>query len=276
MKVDGYIITYRNPDSDGVCSSLAYAEYLKSKGKNYIPFFWGNISEETAYILKSAKIRNVYHDIKMEERPIILIDTHHAAQLPDFTSYDRVIEIIDHHPAGDDDLFPNAEICNFSIGAVATVVADRMLKEGIMNERMALLLGAAIISNTVNFSTSSTTKYDREILNELNQYFKIDEEFVTNMFCSKNQVLQHTTKDVINSDLKKFDIKKYKIGISQIELSNSQELLERLDLFESIRECMKENLFDYFALNIIDCVKQKSYVVTADEKSLTLISKVTL
>lgn len=49
-----YIIGHKNPDTDSVCSAIAYSE-LKNKldsNKKYLPMRAGDISEETKYILK--------------------------------------------------------------------------------------------------------------------------------------------------------------------------------------------------------------------------------
>ena len=52
------IITgHRNPDSDSICSALAYAELKKILGYNVKPVRLGSINPETAYILNRFKVK---------------------------------------------------------------------------------------------------------------------------------------------------------------------------------------------------------------------------
>ncbi|ADN36258.1 Inorganic diphosphatase [Methanolacinia petrolearia DSM 11571] len=47
-----YVIGHRNPDTDSICSVIAYAELLNSKGNGtYIPARCGPVTEETGYAL---------------------------------------------------------------------------------------------------------------------------------------------------------------------------------------------------------------------------------
>ncbi|HPY96493.1 MAG TPA: putative manganese-dependent inorganic diphosphatase [Candidatus Cloacimonadota bacterium] len=46
-----YVTGHRNPDSDSICSAIAYAEYLKKNGVNAVACRLGDITRETAFIL---------------------------------------------------------------------------------------------------------------------------------------------------------------------------------------------------------------------------------
>jgi manganese-dependent inorganic pyrophosphatase len=52
MKETIYIIGHKSPDSDSICSALAYAEYKNISGDiNAIPTRLGEINRETKFIL---------------------------------------------------------------------------------------------------------------------------------------------------------------------------------------------------------------------------------
>ena len=57
MKKKVYIIGHKNPDTDSICSAIAYAE-LKKKitGDDYVAKRAGQINEETHYVLKKFKV----------------------------------------------------------------------------------------------------------------------------------------------------------------------------------------------------------------------------
>ena len=53
-----YVVGHRNPDTDSICSAIAYAD-LKSRttGRNYTPRRAGQLNEETQYVLKRFGVK---------------------------------------------------------------------------------------------------------------------------------------------------------------------------------------------------------------------------
>ena len=53
MKDIVFVSGHKNPDSDSICSAIAYANYLFTIGRyNAVPVRLGEINKETEYILK--------------------------------------------------------------------------------------------------------------------------------------------------------------------------------------------------------------------------------
>ena len=127
--VEGYILSYTNPDTDGVCSSIAYSIYMAKKGLNYQVLCAGAINAETQYVLRllhmDAPLCDVAYDAK---KKVVLMDTHHLSQLPHLVNAENVVRVFDHHPGGDDDVFVNATIDNRAIGAAASIIAQMILQ----------------------------------------------------------------------------------------------------------------------------------------------------
>src|SRR2546430_15593258 len=46
----------------------------------------------------------------VDAEEVVLVDTHHVRQLPEAFPFDRVVEVIDHHPGGDVATFSKASI----------------------------------------------------------------------------------------------------------------------------------------------------------------------
>ena len=268
---DGYILSYHNPDTDSLCSSLAYSIYMSKKGKNFKTIASGEILPETQFVLEKANIKDINFDCDYDEsKDVILVDTHHLTQLPHLKSAAKVIKIFDHHPNGDDSQFNNAYIDNRKIGAAATIIAESVLNDNLMDAQLAVLLGASIISNTMNFEAPSTSELDKVIFAELQHYYEFSNQFISEMFCSKNDILTQTEKEIIESDVKIFNIADKKIKIAQIELINIEK---NLNLSEFIIKCFNlspNQDTDYYFLSLIDILKKKTYVITFDEKSLLL------
>ena len=262
----GYIISYKNPDTDGVCSAIAYSYYLKLMGKNFRPVFSGNISHETKFVLNQANISLDFPSEYGADDQLIIVDTHHLSQLGNTLNPLNVVEILDHHPAGDDDVFLNATIDNRQIGAVATIVAEKIFSINAMSTQMAILLGSAIISNTMNFSAPSTSQYDIDMYAKLCLFYDFTEDYISKMFDSKNSILCLTYEEILTSDVKKFEIENQLIAIAQIELANIPK--------GSMGEIKKKHRYDYYIVSIINIALKRTYVMFCDDKSKYLINRI--
>ena len=53
-----YVIGHKNPDTDSICSALAYAEMKRRVGENAIACRLGPLNEETKFILKKFGFEN--------------------------------------------------------------------------------------------------------------------------------------------------------------------------------------------------------------------------
>src|SRR3972149_5302242 len=126
MSKDSFVLAYVNPDTDGVCSSIGYS-YLKrlTAGEHFLPVIFGSLNSETHFVLNYFEVEPPLSnpEISMDSK-IAIVDTHHVGQLPSSLPLQNVIEILDHHPAGNPAAFPNAMIQNENLGAVATIIAE--------------------------------------------------------------------------------------------------------------------------------------------------------
>ena len=66
-----YVVGHKNPDTDSICSAIAYAELKKQiTGRNYVAKRAGAVSEETRYVLdyfhveEPALLQNVFQQLK--------------------------------------------------------------------------------------------------------------------------------------------------------------------------------------------------------------------
>ena len=265
--MNGYILSYTNPDTDSLCTSIALSRYLALKGESFAVVARGNISAETKYVLDTLGITDI--DTRGEydaELPVILVDTHHLAQLPHLKSAERVVAVYDHHPAGDE--FPNAKIDNRVIGAAATIVAEMILADGLMDRTLAALLGSAIISNTAYFESPSTTEEDKLIFTKLNLYYEFTPEFIGGMFGCKNDILRGTVTEIAESDVKLFEVEGITVKIAQLELVNVERSLSVSEFYDSL---CRTNVLDgcaYYLLSIVDVLEKKTFVMALTERDI--------
>ena len=248
------VMSYPNPDTDGVACSIAVARYY-----NFLPVMQGHIFPETAYVLEKVgldapKLLDNLDDVE----EIILVDTHHLAQIGYGFPTDKVVRIIDHHSGGDEMVFKNAEFDNREIGAAASIVGEMFLKRKSIEESICKLIQYAIVSNTLNFTAPSTSRFDKEIFNKLNAIFPVTSDELYKMLHKRNG-------NDIDADTKFFAFGSSKIAIAQIEecglmvsVDEVKQVLEELDNREGL-------VFSIF--NGVDIDKKESTVVFSNKIS---------
>jgi len=266
----GYVFSYVNPDTDGVCSSIAYAFLARATGRDeYVPVVFGNLNKETKFVLRHFGVPapTVITVVPLDSA-IAIVDTHHKNQLPADTHFANVVEVIDHHPAGNIELFPNARIQNERVGAVATLIAERIknVSAGPSVEIYGIL-AAAIISNTLNFGAPSTTDRDHGAFNWLHNYVNIGPEFIRGMFEARSNIGEMTTEEVLLSDYKEFVLGNVRVGISQLETLSLSNFLARGDLFTSIDGVRRSKALDHFIFNGVDIENHTSMIVVVEAKT---------
>ena len=142
------VTSYVNPDTDGVACSIAMAKLLSVGGKQWFPVLFGSMGSETGFVLQRLEISapktlSSFTDVDQ----IALVDTHHTSQLPQGFPFEKVVTIIDHHPNGDDVLFPSAAITNEKVGGAASIVTKLLFERQLIDTVILRLLGLAILSN---------------------------------------------------------------------------------------------------------------------------------
>ena len=74
MKDNLYVIGHKNPDTDSICSALAYAEMKRRIGENAIACRLGPLNEETKFILKKFDVENplLLKDARSQLKDIVM------------------------------------------------------------------------------------------------------------------------------------------------------------------------------------------------------------
>lgn len=276
MATTKYVFGYINPDTDSVCSAIGYAELAEALGTGeFQPITWGKINKETTLVLSRFSVQAPPTIETLEgDHEIALVDTHHLAQLPKSLDPNRVVEIIDHHPAGDAAAFPRATINNEEVGAAATLIVERFHEHGLLpTVRIAGLLAAAIISNTLNFSAPSTSERDHAALAWLKPIVEIDETFVSQMFQAISDIGQLTTYELLTKDYKEFNAGGIPVGISQIEIADTSMVTRRGDLMAELRRLAQEKEAEHVFVSVIGLVAHATTVISAHQETQNLLTR---
>lgn len=224
-----YVIGHKNPDTDSVISAICYSKFL---GSGYIPATLGELNNETKFILEKFNIQKpiILTKINDEDR-VILVDHNENTQTIDGLKNEQIIEILDHHKINIS--LPNPiNITTKPYGSTASLVTEKFLdaKKEIDKDTASLLL-SAILSDTVIFKSPITTEKDRNFASILSEISEIGDvtEYGMQLFKKKADLSSKTSEEIIYNDFKEFDFSGKKIGIGQIELIDSNDILDKKD-----------------------------------------------
>ena len=163
-----YVIGHKSPDTDAVCSAIAYASLMKSLGYRCEPRVAGKINNETKMVLEKAGVEVPPVLDNAAGLRIIMTDHNTSEQAVPGITEAKVLQIIDHHALGNS---PTASIPYFKIvplGSTNTVVYTCYQELGEpINKTMAYLMLSALLSDTNGMTSTTVTNIDREMHNTL-------------------------------------------------------------------------------------------------------------
>ena len=272
------ITGYVNPDLDGVAGTIAYCEYLNKTGKNAVVGIFDEPQDEAKYILDKFNIKyplQIPNTDNYDE--VVLVDSSELSGLEGKVNTEKVIEIIDHRQINEADKFPNAKVQIELVGSASTLVAERFIENKVeISKKSAILLCGAIISNTLNFKGGVTTYRDRIAFDYLNKIAQLPVTFSKELFESKSDMSGDKLKERIISDMAWFNIADGKVGILQLEIVNSKDLIENRigDIVEIIRYFKRERDFSLIFLNIIELEECVNYFIAIDDETKKVIERV--
>lgn len=272
------VSSYVNPDLDGVAGAIAYAEFLQKRNKNAIPGIIGEPHDEAKYILDRFQFAYPLSLLNAEAfSKVILVDVSDLNGLEGKIAPERVIEIIDHRKVHEAEKFPHAKVQIESVGAAATLVAEKFIEQKVeISEKSATLLFAAIASNTLNFKANVTTSRDHEAARWLKQYTNVSENFIQEMFQAKSDLTGDKLSERIKGDFAWFTIGEKQIGISQIEMIGAEGLVNKRgpEIIKTLSEAKKELHLDHVFQSTLELQCGENIFVTEDEEMKKLLNKV--
>lgn len=256
------VVSYVNPDLDGVACALAIQHLA---GSNWSARRFGQIDDETIVVLA---------ELGLQPPPVLsswegvdqvwLVDTHHLKQLPPEFPAGIVVKVTDHHAGGDVEAFARATVQNEAVGAAATLLTEDFLKQGQkVPSTLAVLLQAAIASNTLEFLAPATNSRDREMFTSLSAICPLSDALLGLMREARRAPLKLPTLDIVQRDVKALDTAVGVVIVAQIEASGALELLKREDLVESLDAVAQARVASGAIVNIVDTALRASAIVSS-------------
>ena len=159
-----------------------------------------------------------FHIMNYTNKKLILVDHNEFSQSVQGIDKAELLEVVDHHRICDFATSRPVSFRNEIVGSTATIIST-IFKENqipVPKDLAGLLLGA-IISDTLNFLSPTTTQKDIDVANMLSAFAQLDiHEFATDIFTISSNIADKSLEELINTDIKAFDIHGRKIMVSQV------------------------------------------------------------
>lgn len=262
------IFGHKNPDTDTICSAIAYSELKNQIGLHTEPVRLGEINGETKFALDYFKVDapRLVEKVASEASTVILVDHNERQQSADDINDVKVLEVIDHHRIANfetkDPLYYRAE----PVGCTATIL-NKMYKENgvaIKKETAGLML-SAIISDSLLFKSPTCTQEDINAAKELAEIAGVNaEDYGLDMLKAGADLSDKTISQLISLDAKEFQMGDAKVEVAQVNAVDTNEVLaKQAELEAEISSTIEKKSLDLFVFVVTD-------ILTNDSTALAL------
>ena len=203
---------------------------------------------------------------------LILVDHNELAQAVPGAEVVEILEVIDHHKLGNPATNQPITFMVAPVGSTCTVVASLYRERGVEPEsRIAALLLAGILTDTVILKSPTTTARDRELVAWLEVRAGLDHaEFGRDIFssCSGFSAYESPEK-AIRADFKQFTAGDTVFGIGPVEVVGFDEFFALRDsLRDSLKRVKEEERLAMAGLMVTDIYTESTLFLVEGKNEL--------
>ncbi|MED1203837.1 manganese-dependent inorganic pyrophosphatase [Heyndrickxia acidicola] len=266
------IFGHKNPDTDTICSAIAYADLKNKLGKNAEAVRLGEVNGETQFALNHfhAEAPRLVGKVAGEAKNVILVDHNERQQSADDIADVRILEVIDHHRIANfetsDPLYYRAE----PVGCTATILNKMYKENGVAIEKnIAGLMLSAIISDSLLFKSPTCTEEDISAAKELAEVAGVDAEtYGLEMLKAGADLSGKTVEQLISLDAKEFSMGSAKVEIAQVNAVDTSEVMGlKKELEEVITKQIQDKNLDLFLFVVTDILTNDSVALAVGSKT---------
>jgi len=204
-----------------------------------------------------------YHLIRPRRKQVVLVDHNEAAQSVPGLEQTDILAIIDHHRLADIQTKNPIYFRNEPVGSTTTIVAGMYQERGLMpSPKLAGLMAAAIVSDTVMFKSPTCTPRDRSMAERMAHIAGISLDELGQAIFSASSPEDKPVQELLFTDFKEFHIAGHDFGISQITCVDSDRQLRRKDEFLQLMQTTKtEHGYSMMILMLTDVLLEGSKIL---------------
>ena len=209
-----------------------------------------------------------YHLLRPRRKQVILMDHNEKAQSVPGLEQANILEIVDHHRLADIETGNPIYVRNEPVGSTATIVADMYQEKGLMpTAKMAGLIAAAIVSDTVMFKSPTCTQRDIDVANRMARIANISLQALGQVIFSASGGGAKSAEEIFRTDYKEFHIAGHNLAVSQVTCMDSDQLLQRKGEFLQLMSSLqKKQGFDMVILMITDVLLEGTQLLFVGDR----------
>ncbi|MCV4231946.1 manganese-dependent inorganic pyrophosphatase [Virgibacillus sp. LDC1] len=266
------IFGHKNPDTDTICSAIAYADLKNQLSLSAEPVRLGDVNGETQYALDYFKVEapRFVETVANEAQEVILVDHNERQQSASDIDQVRVIEVIDHHRIANFEtshpLYYRAE----PVGCTATILNKIYKEKGVaVRKEIAGLMLSAIISDSLLFKSPTCTDEDIAAARELAEIAGVDaDSYGLEMLKAGADLSDKTIAQLISLDAKEFQMGGAKVEIAQVNAVDTNDVLSRqAELEDAIQAIIADKNLDLFVFVVTDILNNDSIALALGKES---------
>jgi manganese-dependent inorganic pyrophosphatase len=218
------VLGHLNPDTDTTCSAIAYAWYLNQRGVEATPFVTGPLNKETAYVLQRFdQTAPATLQLLTADHKLAIVDTNNPEELLAGWQDAHIVSIVDHHKLVGGLSSPEAiSVLMKPVACTTTLILEIMDGAGITpSKEIAGLMVSAILSDTLLFTSPTTTDVDKAAAERLAKWAEVTmKELAEAMFAAKSDLSGMSPEAILTVDSKVFTLGHEKIRVSMLETTH--------------------------------------------------------
>jgi manganese-dependent inorganic pyrophosphatase len=273
-----FVIGHLKPDTDSVVAAMALANMYQKVAcfnrQNAEAVIAGPVNPETEFLLNkfgmSAPRIISAADLANDDQ-VVLVDHNEADQRLEGLNQNQIVEIIDHHKVNLS--FEEPIFLTFKTWGSSNTIVYFMMKKNdfVPDQKIASLMLAAILSDTVGFKSPTCTAKDKELALELAKVAGIEDldAFSLEIFKAKSDVSKLSCEEIVKNDYKVFDFAGKKVMIDQLETVEQEKVLseKKACLLEAMTKVKTELAVDSIFVVITDILKVNSKLLILDQEA---------
>lgn len=202
------------------------------------------------------------HLLQPKRKRVVLVDHNEASQSVEGLEEAEILEIIDHHRLADIQTGNPIYVRNEPVGSTNTIIASMFQDRGLMpSEKMAGMMAAAIISDTVMFKSPTCTLKDIRTAERMARIANISlDELGQEIFAASLE--NRSSEDLLFADYKDFHIAGFDLAVSQVTCVDSGKMLERKSEFlRLMQKRMEKDELSMIILMLTDVLKEGTQLI---------------
>lgn len=260
------IFGHKNPDTDTICSAIAYADLKTKLGQEVEAVRLGAVGAETQFALDRFQVEapRLVETVANEVETVILVDHNERQQSVADIADVRVVEVIDHHRIANFEtsgpLYYRAE----PVGCTATILKKLYKEHGVAIEpAIAGLMLSAIVSDSLLFKSPTCTPEDVAAAEELAAIAGVDAQaYGLDMLKAGANLKDKSISELISLDAKEFSMGSAKVEIAQVNAVDVNDVLDRQEELEAaLSAIVADKGLDLLVFVVTDILNNDSVAV---------------